>query len=221
MFTGIIEEIGVVKSVKKSHHSAELIIQAEKVLQGIHTGDSIAVNGVCLTVTAFTNRDFQADVMPETIKSSALAHLRQGSRVNLEWAMPAEGRFGGHMVSGHINGTGVISMVEKDANAVKYNIRADSGILHYIVRKGSIAIDGTSLTVVSVSEIDFCVSVIPHTLKMTVLGEKMTGDMVNLENDCIAKYIEKMLGVPAEEQGITKAYLEKFGYGGGLQDKEV
>ena len=169
MFTGIVEEIGTVKKIQKGQHSAVLDIQAQQVLEGLKIGDSIAVNGVCLTVVSFGNNYFAADVMHETLNRSALVRLSSGSRVNLERAMPADGRFGGHIVAGHIDGTGVLSRKERIGNAVLLEISAAPAILYEIVEKGSIAIDGISLTVASLFSSCFTVSIIPHTSSMTML----------------------------------------------------
>lgn len=212
MFTGIIEEIGTVQSLRKNAQSAQLTISAGTVLSDVHLGDSIAVNGVCLTVTGFTSGTFTADVMHETMNRSSLGSLRPGSPVNLERAMAADGRFGGHIVAGHIDGTGTVTDVQRDDNAVWYTIRTTPQILRYIVEKGSIAIDGISLTVARVTNHDFSVSVIPHTGEKTTLSQKRTGDTVNLENDCIGKYVEKLVGAPLSQNGITKELLLKFGY---------
>lgn len=191
MFTGIIEETGRVKSVGNGH----LCVEAKKVLEGTKIGDSIAVNGVCLTVTDMTSSVFYADVMNETLKRSSLGLLSSGSKVNLERAMAADGRFGGHFVSGHIDGTGKIIKMERDGNAVWVYISADSSILNLIIEKGSVAIDGISLTVAKVSEKDFAVSIIPHTGEETTLLSKKAGDLVNLENDVIGKYVQKLMSV--------------------------
>lgn len=212
MFTGIIEEIGELKSINRSSNSAVLTIGAKTVLEDIHLGDSIAVNGLCLTVVRFDKNSFSADVMPESLKRSSLGSLKTGNLVNLERAMPANGRFGGHIVAGHIDGTGIISSIRKDSNAVWYTIKTEQSILKYIVEKGSVAIDGISLTVAEVGSDSFSVSVIPHTAENTILPTKRTGDMVNLENDCIGKYVEKLMGADNANGGITREYLAKFGF---------
>jgi len=212
MFTGIIEEIGQIQSVRRGAQSAVLRIAAKTLLSDVKLGDSIAVNGVCLTVTSFDASSFTADVMHETMQRSSLGRLQSGGLVNLERAMAANGRFGGHIVSGHIDGTGVISAIRRDDNAIWYSIRAESRLLRYIIEKGSIAIDGISLTVATVSDADFAVSVIPHTAAQTILSDKRLGDTVNLENDCIGKYVEKLLGGSAPQSGISKDLLMKFGY---------
>ncbi len=212
MFTGIIEEIGELKSINRSSNSAVLTIGAKTVLEDIHLGDSIAVNGLCLTVVRFDKNSFSADVMPESLKRSSLGSLKTGSKVNLERAMAANGRFGGHIVAGHIDGTGIISSIRKDSNAVWYTIKTEQSILKYIVEKGSVAIDGISLTVAEVGSDSFSVSVIPHTAENTILPTKRTGDMVNLENDCIGKYVEKLMSADNANGGITREYLAKFGF---------
>ena len=224
MFTGIIEEVGKVISVRKGAHSCVLTVSANTVLDDVHLGDSIATNGVCLTVTEFTKQTFCADVMPETLQRSSLGSLRSGSSVNLERAMAANGRFGGHIVSGHIDGTGIIRSIKEDDNAVWYTIDAAPEITRLIVEKGSIAIDGISLTVASVAAASFSVSIIPHTRAQTNLSTKRVGDVVNLENDCIGKYVERLLGDsgflalkessnPSKaSSGITKDFLSRNGF---------
>ena len=191
MFTGIIEEVGKVESVG----AGCIKVKAKTVLEGTKIGDSIAVNGVCLTVTSMTSEGFTADVMNETLSRTNLGALKKGSGVNLERAMAAGGRFGGHIVSGHVDGTGKIQKMQDDGNAVWVYISADSSILNLIIEKGSVAIDGISLTVAKVSEKDFAVSVIPHTGEETTLLSKKAGDLVNLENDVIGKYVQKLMSV--------------------------
>lgn len=215
MFTGIVEETGSIKNIKRGAASAELTIEASKVLEDVSLGDSIAVNGVCLTVTDFSGRMFTADVMHETLNRSSLGALRPGSPVNLERAMKADGRFGGHIVSGHIDGTGHISSISRDDNAIWYTIDTAGDILRYIVEKGSIAIDGISLTVASVDESSFKVSIIPHTAANTILAVKKAGDVVNLENDIIGKYVEKLMKTAeneTEDSSITEAFLIENGF---------
>ena len=217
MFTGIIEETGQVKNLQKGSRSCVLTIACKKVLEGTQIGDSIAVNGVCLTVTSLTGDAFTADVMPETLNRSSLAELKANSVVNLERAMSADGRFGGHIVSGHIDGTGTIKNIRRDDNAVWYTVTAPRAMLRYIVEKGSIAIDGISLTVAYVDDAVFRVSIIPHTQEVTSLHEKKEGSIVNLECDIIGKYVEKLL-TPYEKKEepsrsvITEEFLKSFGY---------
>ena len=215
MFTGIVEEIGQVESIQRGKQSAILTIRAKTVLEGTKIGDSIAVNGVCLTVTSLLPDRFSADVMHETLDRSSLAGLRRGGTVNLERAMAANGRFGGHIVAGHIDGTGRITQVKKDDNAVWYTIQASPQILRYIVEKGSIAVDGISLTVARVDTDLFAISAIPHTVAQTVLRDRKEGDLVNLENDIIGKYVEKLLTPAPESQasrGITLDFLARHGF---------
>lgn len=216
MFTGIIEEIGKIVSIKKGAKSSILTIGGNIIFSDLKLGDSVAVNGVCLTVTSFTKNQFTADVMSETLSRSSLGGLKQNSPVNLERAMPANGRFGGHIVSGHIDGTGKIIKVQKDDNAVWYTVEAHEKLLRYIVEKGSIAIDGISLTVAKVEKNNFSVSIIPHTLKETVLSTKSVGDIVNLENDIVGKYIENFIKKDNEstenESNITMEFLAKAGF---------
>lgn len=216
MFTGIVEEMGTIAGIQKGAKSAVLTIQAEKVFSDIHIGDSIALNGVCLTVTSFSGNTYTADVMNETLRRSSLGSLTIGSKVNLERAMAANGRFGGHIVSGHIDGTGSITKVEKDDNAIWYTIAAEENLMKYIVEKGSIAIDGISLTVAKRSDMDFAISMIPHTAKETVLSQKKPGDIVNLENDIVGKYIEQLMHYEKKEEKkesrLTKEFLLQAGF---------
>lgn len=226
MFTGIIEELGTVKALSMAGKSGTIAISAKKVLEKTKIGDSIAVNGVCLTVTTLKPDGFTADVMAETIRRSSLGSLNPGSKVNLERAMAADGRFGGHIVSGHIDGTGTITEFRKEENAVWVRIEASAAIMNLIVEKGSICIDGISLTVATVSKTDFQVSVIPHTGEETTLLKKVPGDKVNLENDVVGKYVQKLLGIaPVSEDnneenknsgspktGLTMDMLKEFGF---------
>jgi riboflavin synthase, alpha subunit len=200
MFTGIIEKVGKIKKVTKLSKGAVLLIEAGDLLDGVKIGDSIAVNGVCLTVTGFEGSSFSADIMAETMRRSSLSHICAGDSVNLERAMAADGRFGGHIVSGHIDGTGIISEMKREDNAVWVTVKASSDIMRLIVEKGSIAIDGISLTVAYVDDKCFKVSVIPHTGEETTLLKKKSGDTVNLENDIIGKYVEKLLMVDSREK---------------------
>lgn len=222
MFTGIIEEVGTVKKIIGHQTSGSIEITADKVLSGTNIGDSIAVNGVCLTVTRMQSGSFIADVMAETLRKTNLGSLPIGADVNLERAMAANGRFGGHIVSGHIDGTGKIAAFQPEGNAVWVTIAAPAPILHLIVNKGSIAIDGISLTVAYVDDSVFKVSVIPHTGAETALLKRKPGDVVNLENDVIGKYVEKLLlpystaetkaSTHSEPGGITMDFLQRHGY---------
>lgn len=212
MFTGIIEEIGTILAVRRGAHSSALLVRAKVILSDLKIGDSVAVNGVCLTATDKTADGFTADVMHETLSRSTLGVLMAGSRVNLERAMAANGRFGGHIVSGHVDGTGRIFRIRRDDIAIWYTVEAPAELLRLLVEKGSVAMDGISLTVAAVSEKDFSVSLIPHTASATSLSEKRIGDRVNLETDLIGKYVEKLLGTAPESQkrpGLTLEYLLK------------
>lgn len=193
MFTGIIEEIGTILSVHSGRLSSTLTISAGKILDDVKIGDSICVNGVCLTVTSFTKNSFTADVMGETLRRSNLGALSVKSPVNLERALSLTARLGGHIVSGHIDGTGKIASIRKESTAYWFTIHAAPSLLRYIVEKGSIAIDGVSLTVAHTDEKSFQVSIIPHTSTHTTLLKKKSGDVVNLECDVIGKYVEKLL----------------------------
>lgn len=212
MFTGIINEVGTLQGIQRGANSAVLTIGAKTILEDVKLGDSIAVNGVCLTVTSFTPSQFTADVMHETLNRSALGALRPGSAVNLERAMRADGRFDGHIVAGHIDGTGTIASIRRDDNAIRYTIRTIPAILRYIIEKGSIAIDGISLTVTEVTRENFSVSVIPHTAACTNLVQRRIGDTVNLENDCIGKYVERLLTTPNQQSNITLEFLAQNGF---------
>ncbi|MGF0064036.1 riboflavin synthase [Lachnospiraceae bacterium SGI.085] len=211
MFTGIVEETGTVARIQRTGQSVRIVITAEKILEDIKPGDSIAVNGICLTAAAISGKTFTADVMHETLRRTSLADTKPGCLVNLERAMPADGRFGGHIVSGHIDGTGKILGIKKDSNAIWYTIGTKAEILDGIVEKGSIAVDGISLTVAAVNKDSFQVSVIPHTMANTVLAVRKVQDIVNLENDCIGKYVKKYI-TQTSHSGITKEMLLQNGF---------
>ena len=215
MFTGIVEEVGKVDNIKKGVKSSIITVTANKIFEDIHIGDSIAVNGVCLTVTNFNDNTFTADVMNETLSRSSLGELSKGSYVNLERAMPINGRFGGHIVSGHIDGTGEITNIQKDDNAIWYTVKANDSLMKYIVEKGSIVIDGISLTVAKVSDKKFSVSIIPHTASQTILSHRKIGDNVNLENDIIGKYVDKLINFRSDnkaQSNITREFLIENGF---------
>lgn len=188
MFTGIVEEIGVVKAMD----AGRLTIGASAVVSDVSVGDSIAVNGACLTVTEHDDASFAVDVVPETLRRTNLGALTAGSRVNLERSMPASGRFGGHMVQGHVDGTGVVRSISADGDALMMAFEASPWVMRYAVEKGFIAVDGTSLTIVHCDNFSFSVTLIPHTQANTVLGDKRVGDSVNLEADIVAKYVERL-----------------------------
>ena len=210
MFTGIVEEMGTVRRLNQSPNRCELELSASKVLEGTQIGDSIAVNGVCLTVIRLGEEHFTADVMPETLRRSNLGQLKPGSKVNLERAMAANGRFGGHIVAGHIDGTGKILAMQPEGNAVLVTISATPELLRYVVEKGSIAIDGISLTVAKVSHTDFTVSLIPHTGEETTLLKHRSGEIVNLETDIIGKSVEKLM--QPKSNGVTMELLQQNGF---------
>lgn len=220
MFTGIIEEKGTVAAVRKGNVSSKITFRASVVLSDIHEGDSIAVNGVCLTATDITDSTFTADVMAETMRRSSLGSLKPGDCVNMERAMLCGGRFGGHIVSGHIDGTGKIVSMKREENAVWVTVAAGSSIMKYIVEKGSVALDGISLTVASVTDNDFKVSIIPHTASETTLLSKQPGNLINIECDMIGKYVEKLMGLNPESIGnpvgntsrITREMLIRNGF---------
>ena len=211
MFTGIVEEVGTIRQILQGRCSAVVEVEARLVTEDLKIGDSVAVNGVCLTVTEKSSRGFRADVMHETLNRSSLAALRPGCPVNLERAMAADGRFGGHLVAGHVDGTGIITQVRQDGTAVWYTVRAEAALLRYVVEKGSIAIDGISLTVAAVTEENFFFFLIPHTARSTALKTKGAGDLVNLETDIIGKYVEKLL-TPVKQPGITRDWLAQYGF---------
>lgn len=215
MFTGIIEEKGRIIAIRRGVRSSVLQIAGQKIFGDLKLGDSVAVNGVCLTVTDMADSTFTADVMSETLSRSSLGELKPGSPVNLERAMAADGRFGGHMVAGHIDGIGRVTGIRQEENAVWYTIAAEPELLRYIVEKGSVALDGISLTVAKVTDGDFQVSVIPHTRQETALTEKKTGSTINIECDIIGKYVEKLLSIPKEtkqESRITENFLMEHGF---------
>lgn len=216
MFTGIVEEIGTITHIKNGVKSSKLIINCNKVLEKTEIGDSICTNGVCLTVTNINKRTFEADVMAETIRKSNLNTLKIGSKVNLERALSLSTRLGGHLVSGHIDGIGYIKDLKKEDSAIWITIKTSVDILRYIVYKGSITIDGISLTIAYVDDDVFKVSIIPHTLQQTILSSKNIGDSVNLECDIIGKYVEKLLGIskPNKQQSnnINEIFLKENGF---------
>ncbi|MDR0138532.1 riboflavin synthase [Metabacillus idriensis] len=213
MFTGIIEEIGTIASMQGTENAIEMTIHAEKITDDVNLGDSISVNGVCLTVTAYTAGSFTVDVMPETVKATSLNSLVPGSSVNLERAMSANGRFGGHFVTGHVDGTGVIIRKKPSANAVYYEIKVSKEITSSLVMKGSIAIDGISLTIFGLEDEKVTVSIIPHTLSETVLGGKKAGDTVNIECDMLGKYVKKfVMQSDSKSSSLTPDFLKENGF---------
>jgi riboflavin synthase len=220
VFTGIIEEIGTMRSITRQGQAMILTVQAMRILADIDLGDSISVNGVCLTVIAFDSTSFTVDVMPETYRHTNLQKLQHGERVNLERAMSAQGRFGGHIVQGHVDSSGKIISRASEQNAVVFTLEPDDpAILKYIIPRGSITLDGISLTVVQVMERSFTVSIIPHTLAQTILYDKHPGASINIECDLLGKYVERLLqfkgtdeGTVGKKNGITQAYLTEHGF---------
>ena len=207
MFTGIIEELGTLKSL----NGGRIEITCAKILEDIKIGDSICTNGICLTVTDFAENYFAADVMPETFRKTSLENLNIGGAVNLERAMKVGDRFGGHIVSGHIDGVGKISNIRTDGNAIFINISAESKLLKQIAAKGSVALDGISLTVVDADTENFSVSMIPHTRAVTNFKFKRVGSVVNIETDILAKYIERLMTFKTSSE-ITKDFLLENGF---------
>lgn len=216
MFTGIVEELGRVKDIVRGPKSIKLQIECAGIMEDVKLGDSIAVNGICLTVTSLGSSWFIADVMPETMRKTNLGSLTRQSQVNIERALRLSDRLGGHLVSGHIDGTGVITGKESEDNATWVSVAADKNILKYIVMKGSVALDGTSLTVAYVDDDRFKVSLIPLTAGVTTLGIKEAGDTVNIECDLVGKYIEKLLsgdgGKDNERKDISVEFLRENGF---------
>ncbi|MBF1682343.1 MAG: riboflavin synthase [Selenomonas artemidis] len=210
MFTGIIEEVGSFEGFT----GGAISVGAHFVVSDAHIGDSIAVNGICLTVTHFDAHGFRADVMPETVRRTSLAGLVRGAQLNLERALLPTTRMGGHFVSGHIDGLGRITRIREEGNAILMTVTADAELLRGIVEKGSVALDGISLTVARVGTADFTVSLIPHTRTVTNLGTKQTGSPVNIETDILGKYALKLLGGNALGQGggLTQELLLRSGF---------
>ncbi|MNM84496.1 Riboflavin synthase [compost metagenome] len=202
MFTGLVEEVGTLKSVQRKGEAMVLDIQASVIMEDLRLGDSISVNGVCLTAVSNQGNSFAVDVMPETYRHTNLNELKVGGKVNLERAMAAGGRFGGHIVQGHVDGTGTITGVTRDQNAVVYDIAPfNRSLFKYIIPQGSITVDGISLTVVRSSSEKFSISIIPHTLAETALSLKRAGDTVNLECDVLGKYVEHLLNFGGRAEG--------------------
>ncbi|OHB27364.1 MAG: riboflavin synthase subunit alpha [Desulfuromonadaceae bacterium GWC2_58_13] len=215
MFTGLIEDLGTVRELRKSADSVRLTVATGIPMSEIELGESIAVNGICLTVVAFGDGQFSADVSPETVSRSTLAFLVPGSRVNLERALRLGGRLGGHLVSGHVDGVGTVVSLTRDGNAYRFTFRLSAEVNRYVVEKGSIAIDGISLTVNRVTEDTFSVAIIPHTLAETTLKDRQVGATVNIETDIIGKYVERLMGrAPGGEprSPVDLEFLAKHGF---------
>jgi riboflavin synthase len=215
MFTGIIEELGKIEQVKTVKDSQQLTINATEIMKDIRLGDSIAVNGVCLTVTNFTDKVFTVDVMPETYSTTSLAFVKVGAIVNLERAIAVGGRLGGHFVTGHVDGVGTIIEINKNNNAINYQIKLPQELLKLCLFKGSIAIDGTSLTIFAIDDNSIRLSLIPHTVKNTVLGTRVIGDIVNIECDMLGKYVLQLLQNNTHENDksiINSEFLKQQGF---------
>ncbi|MBO1579002.1 riboflavin synthase [Bacillus sp. XF8] len=213
MFTGIVEELGTVSNIRQSGEAMKLTIEANTILSDVKLGDSIAVNGICLTVTSFTTSSFTVDAMPETMRATSLRMLGTRSKVNLERAMAANGRFGGHFVTGHIDGIGTIVSKKQHYNAIYYKIEIPDDLLRYCLHKGSVAVDGTSLTIFDIDESSITISLIPHTVSESIIGEKVAGDIVNIECDMIGKYIERFISKPSKQStSVTESFLQENGF---------
>jgi riboflavin synthase len=215
MFTGIIEEMGVVKTLTKSGQGCALTVLAKRVLEGLSSGDSIAVSGVCMTVSGFESDEFRADVSPETVKVTTLGALRTGDPLNLERSMRLSDRLSGHLVTGHVDGRGTVRERIQEANGLHLLIEAPQEVLRYCVVKGSITVDGVSLTINELAADTFRATIIPHTARLTTLGLKRTGELVNLESDLLGKYIDRLLQdrteTPRPEIKIDRDYLARRG----------
>lgn len=214
MFTGIIEEVGNVKEINQGKESLHIKVEAKDILSDVQLGDSISVNGVCLTVTSFTETEFDMDVMPETFNDTALRQLKIGSKVNLERAMSANGRFGGHFVSGHVDGVGKIVKRDSRDNAEYFQIQVDPELAKFMMMKGSVSVDGTSLTIFGLEDDTFTISLIPHTQDATILTTKNVGDEVNIECDMLLKYIHQLIfkNQSEEHKSITLETLRETGF---------
>lgn len=212
MFTGLIEEVGEIKIVKESASSIRLGIKAEKIMKNISLGDSVSVNGVCLTITSIEDGEF--DVMPETKRATSLKNLKVGSKVNLERALKMGARFGGHIVSGHVDGVGIVDKIRKDDIAIEFTVKLDNELANKLIYKGSVAVDGVSLTCGQVGADYFKFYLIPHTQEKTTLTGKKEGDLVNIEGDVIGKYIEKFIGIQSNSKasGVTEEFLRQNGF---------
>jgi riboflavin synthase len=215
VFTGLIEEVGVVRRIDHTHHSAQIRIAADRVLDDVKLGDSIAVNGACLTVVSFAGGEFVADAVPETMRRTNLGRLQSGARVNLERALRLGDRLGGHIVSGHVDGVGVVRDITREGIATVFTIEAPADVMRYVVEKGSICVDGVSLTVMDTRETTFRLSIIPHTGEHTALQYARVGQWVNLECDLLAKYVEKMLAgreAAPVRPGLDLEFLQRHGF---------
>lgn len=214
MFTGIVEEVGLLKEIVTSRQSMTLRINCSLLIDDLKIGDSVAVNGICLTVKEFAREHFSVDVMPETMRKTGLSKLRKGDRVNLERALLLQQRLGGHLVSGHIDGVGIVKNKSREGNAIWLSIETSNEISRYLIEKGSVTVDGVSLTIAKLDSTSFQVSLIPVTASTTTLGEKRIGDWLNVECDILGKYLEKyLINLMAKEaKGINLASLAENGF---------
>jgi len=213
MFTGIIEEIGKIKKIILIRDIVKVIINADKILTDMKLGDSISVDGVCLTVVKFTKNEFEADLSPETLNLTTFKHKKNNDMVNLERALKLGDKLGGHFITGHIDGIGKIDQIEKKGDSFIYTFTTDDSILNNIVHKGSIAIDGISLTIAELNENSFSVAIIPYTYTNTTFRYKKSGDLVNIETDMLGKYVKKYIGLEAEHKSvIDEEFLKKYGF---------
>lgn len=214
MFTGLIEELGVIASVHRGETSAKIVVRAPKIAPELSVGDSIAVSGVCLTATEVTSGQFAADVMAETLRHTTLSEANPGDNVNLERALTLGGRLAGHLVTGHVDAVGRISKLRREDISTIMHIEAPREVLMFLAPRGSVAVDGVSLTVVDVFPDHFTVSLIPHTLENTTLGRKQSGDKVNVESDVVAKYVHQLLKYIREEkeEALTFSFLAEHGF---------
>jgi len=217
MFTGLIQDMGEIQSLRHGDGGVSLTISTQLDLRSVKVGDSVAVEGVCLTVVEVSGRTFSVEVSPETLGRTTLTNLKKGQPVNLETALKMSDLLGGHLVSGHVDGTGEIAAVAREGNSLRYRFRVPPEVGRYLIEKGSVAVDGISLTVAECRDQGFSVSVIPHTAERTTLGKKKAGDKVNLENDLIAKYVEKFVhqagGTASPSTRINAAFLAEHGFG--------
>lgn len=221
MFTGIIEAVGTIKAININGQGARLVIAVGNLdMSDVKLGDSIATNGICLTVVAFDQSTFSVDVSNETLKRTGFAHYRAGHQVNLEKAMLASTRFGGHMVSGHVDGVSQVVSITNNGNSIEYWLSLPSDLAHYVAEKGSITVDGISLTVNSLTKDQFRLTIVPHTVDQTIIGHYKVGTQVNIEVDLIARYLERLLtktsstdvGVENISSGVTESLLAKSGF---------
>ena len=215
MFTGIVEELGTIKSIRANSQGLDIIVSADKIFDDLKVGDSVAINGCCQTVTSLWNKEFTVQAVNETVKLTTFKNIKYDERVNLERAATPTSRLGGHIVAGHVDGVGKVVSIEKVGNSTIFEFFAPENIMKYLLYKGSISIDGVSLTICDLGDITFKVAVIPHTLRNTNFGNFQTGTEVNLEPDMIAKYVEKMLKKEEHQEqktGITKEFLEENGF---------